>query len=571
MTFDPTAADDEGGENGEQEEQEFLPSVPQRDAVIFAVDCSDVNLAKSAFVSILTCLRSKIWTSNGADRVSILLYNVDDNLNPLGVHGVSVAVAMADLSLDVIKRANGLVSFTPTVGHCELSDLFWIVCNLIDVHAPQGTPFNRRLFVFTASDDPVSSDQAKQRIVTQRVTDLQEKDMLVDIFPLKPQEDFDFSKFWLPVLQVAFQDVEDFHELTTARFEEISTLVMRRLYRKQALNVVDFFIGKLRAMCRVYSNVMPASKPKSAFVSSDTHNLAKPSTAYYSTLSGSIVNLADDVIYFGEVAKNLVPCDRQDMLSFKDFPTSQKVEEPSSGSIHLIGFLPRNALSPHRALTHSYFLYPYEERMAGSNVAIAALIDSMSRKNVVALVRFFARQGSAPRFAALLPQTKSETLEWSNGLHLVILPFEDEVRKLEYPEISNPERLDAAEDLLKAFKIDSWHPDQIDNPALAKMHAGIEAIALGLSEPVPFDDALQPSKNLSEKAAPAISEWKQIGGPFRRRQRIDYYFLRLKLKSVQWCNRVIFQQRAFQQLLPAKAYPRPCHPSPLKRRHHFHL
>ena len=142
----------------------------------------------------------------------------------------------------------------------------------------------------------------------------------------------------------------------------------------------------------------------------------------------------------------------------------------------------------------------------GRAAAFAALVRAMATRRVVAVVAF-ARVGerdAGARCAALVPaETEDGAL---HGLHVVYLPFMDDVR---YPERAHDARtrtrrredddadadarsfdgvvdprgateaqIRAAEQAVDALAVHSYDPSDISNPALARHHRALESQAL---------------------------------------------------------------------------------------------
>ena len=88
----------------------------------------------------------------------------------------------------------------------------------------------------------------------------------------------------------------------------------------------------------------------------------------------------------------------------------------------------------------SYFVEPTETR-PGSTVAMEALVAAMAAKDKVAICRF-RRASEKPRLVALLPQLRelepgTASVRVPCGLHMVALPWADELRKLDLPAVIN--------------------------------------------------------------------------------------------------------------------------------------
>ena len=166
---------------------------------------------------------------------------------------------------------------------------------------------------------------------------------------------------------------------------------------------------------------------------------------------------------------------------------------------HVLGFRPRDDVLRRWAQTArpARFMTRRTSRRNRGAAAFAALVDAMARRRVVAVVAF-ARVGerdAGVRCAALVP---SETEDGQvNGLHVVYLPFADDVR---HPERAHDRRrppararredevvgsrgateaqIRAAEEAVDALAVHSYDPSDISNPTLARHYRALESQAL---------------------------------------------------------------------------------------------
>ena len=170
-----------------------------------------------------------------------------------------------------------------------------------------------------------------------------------------------------------------------------------------------------------------------------------------------------------------------------------------SEGAHVLGFRPRDVILRRWAQTArpARFMTPADEAtQPGATAAFAALVRAMATRRVVAVV-LFARVGerdAGARCAALVP---AETEDGAHhGLHVVYLPFADDVR---YPERAHDAQrihtrredddaegslgateaqIRAAEQAVDALAVHSYDPSDISNPTLARHHRALESQAL---------------------------------------------------------------------------------------------
>ena len=188
---------------------------------------------------------------------------------------------------------------------------------------------------------------------------------------------------------------------------------------------------------------------------------------------------------------------------------------------HVLGFRPRDDVLRRWAQTArpARFMTPADEStQPGATAAFSALVDAMARRRVVAVVAF-ARVGerdAGVRCAALVP---SETEDGQvNGMHVVYLPFMDDVR---HPERAHDRRsvdprereregegegededevvgsrgateaqIRAAEEAVDALAVHSYDPSDISNPTLARHYLALESQALNRAWTAEDDDGI---------------------------------------------------------------------------------
>ncbi|CBZ55989.1 putative ATP-dependent DNA helicase II, 70 kDa subunit [Neospora caninum Liverpool] len=165
----------------------------------------------------------------------------------------------------------------------------------------------------------------------------------------------------------------------------------------------------------------------------------------------------------------------------------------------------------------------------------SAFVMTLCKRELVAIARLVPKHGSPVALVALLPQLEEvdeagNTLQ-APGLHLLRLPFAEDIREIDLPWTSlvgfqRPgERGDARERaaskrecemqiqaavrVLSALGVEDFHPHQLSNDALQRHFAIIEALALGNSEADLPPPTLVPDSAILEKAGIKIREWKE--------------------------------------------------------------
>jgi len=125
-------------------------------------------------------------------------------------------------------------------------------------------------------------------------------------------------------------------------------------------------------------------------------------------------------------------------------------------------------------------------------------LDRLLAMNQIALCRLISRQGSQPRFVALLPQ--DETIDEDGiqtsppGFHVIALPYADDVRTLTLPPIAHKptnDQIMKAKKLVKTLRI-KFDSRNFENPSLQKHYASLQALALDREVVEEVPDYVQP-------------------------------------------------------------------------------
>lgn len=209
-----------------------------------------------------------------------------------------------------------------------------------------------------------------------------------------------------------------------------------------------------------------------------------------------------------------VPIQKQEVLRLKQLSNANQEQ----ASLILLGFKPKDTLPLHVTLAQSYYLYPNEEEVKGSTAAFANLHAAMIRKGVVAIGELLTRVTAMSKLVAIypqeekfLPEDEGGDLELPQCMVACILPFEDDVRKLEEDSgTATEESVQAATRLIDAMSFgDDFSLDYFKNDALLYFYAYLESVALETPLPT-LEQSLKPfsDENVRETAGEQIDAFK---------------------------------------------------------------
>lgn len=205
----------------------------------------------------------------------------------------------------------------------------------------------------------------------------------------------------------------------------------------------------------------------------------------------------------------------------------RSIPEPRGPCIRVLGFKPAAAVKPYMNFRPSTFVYPDEQMVKGSTVAFTALLEQMIALGRVAIARFTPRVvGSSTFLVALIPQigeTLDSGVEQPTGLHMIYLPYADDIRDLHaLQQQQQQQRTDAddggvddesryatlehnvelAKRVVRLLNIDFSSRD-FANPSLQQHYACLKAFALK-TDPDPVPDLLVPDRDGMAHHAAAI-------------------------------------------------------------------
>lgn len=186
----------------------------------------------------------------------------------------------------------------------------------------------------------------------------------------------------------------------------------------------------------------------------------------------------------------------------------------------LLGFKPRTSDKWHHRIKNPMFLYPETKKglhaTEGGDAVVAALIAAMREKDVIGIARYVPRRNVMARLVALYPQF--EAIDEANiqvrppGLHLIPLPFADDLRSLNLDEHiterpHSSRRREVVGKMLRSMEISAFDPESMPNPAIQQFYSALEALALDMTEPPEIIDVSKLDRTVAEAMAPYVNEW----------------------------------------------------------------
>ena len=392
------------------------------------------------------------------------------------------------------KELNELFTPNENVNKNYINNALWVCRSLLKGYDKK--MYKRRVFLFTDNDDPIKNEAQEKNIVLQRAKDMNESDIIIEIFPMNFRDKFNLANFYAII--VPTNSVDDINsggdiiitiEQCVDRLKEISKRIRQKEMKKRNLTRCPFHItGNSKIYMNVYSNLKKATKGRIYNIDAKSNKILKSVTKCKDT---------GDDLYPEQIGNYVLYGNKKVIFSKEEMKKIKVMEEPG---MTLLGFKSIDSIKPYYNIRESYFIYPNESYSNGAGKLIDALIKQMANKKKCAIVKFIAGEESLVRFCALLPQLErydEDYFQTPPGLNMV--PWADDLRSnsdilskssRELPYISDRQS-ELARKIIKKMNI-SFDCRSFENFELQKFYATLQALALGEANIEKVDDTIQP-------------------------------------------------------------------------------
>lgn len=377
----------------------------------------------------------------------------------------------------------------------------------------------KRILLFTNNDDPFGDADAAlkndmRRMTIQRARDAQDLGISIDILPFsRPGEEFSVSIFYAHMIEMDEEERTNFFAIAKERLDAMDNQIQKRIFKKRAVRRLTLTIPNGMAISvQTFALIRQATPGQIAWVDSFDNKLLKSERSFICSDTGTLIS--EPLQCFQEY--------KSQKVCFSPHEVSE-VKRVTGVQLQLLGFKPLKCLQVYHNMRPAIFLYPDEERISGSTCAFIALYKAMLRLRKYAL----AYLGTTSRMVALVPQEEI-TNEIGQieppGIHMIFLPFSDDIRHIEKFHTSidgnvskaSDEQVQKAISMLKRIDLKDFSPAHYANPALQRHYAILEAVALLEDElPDPMDETMPPEEQMQKPAiSQAVKEFKDsVYGP----------------------------------------------------------
>lgn len=436
--------------------------------------------------------------SNPKDMMGILLFNTEasksyeEDENSRGGWSFPHCYLLTDLDVpeaEDVKALRSLVDHESDGGRAILKPanepismhhVLFFANQIFQNRAPNFT--SRRLFIVTDNDDPHVSEKAFRTSAAVRAKDLYDLGVVIELFPISSSKHtFDTKLFYDDIVYRSNPSDPDAIAYNSAVLTD-----------SQPEKLKSGSTDGLTLLQSLLSTIASKSAPKRTLFSSVPLELApnlRISVKGY-LLYKRQVPARSSYIYLGSERPQIVvgnttqqsdeserKLEKFEIRKAYNFGGEQILFTPEETKqlrnfgdpiIRLIGFKPVSMLPLWANTKQSTFLYPSEDGFVGSTRVFSALHQKLLKSKLMAITWFVARRNAAPVIAALIPTlpaprkdaktnlTGVSATECPQGLHLMPLPFADDIRQNPsmpgIPPIAPDALVDAMSSVVRTFE-----------------------------------------------------------------------------------------------------------------------
>jgi len=318
-----------------------------------------------------------------------------------------------------------------------------------------------------------------------------ENNIEFEVFPLVfDKNKFKYARFYINLLQAEPDELDRDLLEPAEKLEELNVRLRRKEFIKKAVGQMDFKITDGNKLgVKIYSLFKKLKKPSSLTLHKNKDTRLTRLTKYVSKATEEEIEPENLGKYY-PLGDEKVVFTNEELDMMKNLTGQEFI---------LVGFKPNSSLKIYHNTGPSVFVVADDERISNSSKAFDALIREMNKKDKVAIVKVRLKENSTMRFCALIPQEEKKDSEGltPSGFHMIVLPYNDEIRKLDsfFPEITaelTEEEIDCAVDLINSLTVDDFDPKSFENPDIQNFYSVLQSLALKEDVPEEIVDYLQP-------------------------------------------------------------------------------
>lgn len=539
MELDP---DDVFRDDEDDPENElFQERESTKEYVVYLVDASPKMFSTSSsaedqkneshFHIVVSCIAQSLKSqiiNRSYDEVAICFFNTREKKNKQDLNGVFVYNVAERDSLDrptarFIKEFDRIdESFANDIGsqygivsgshENTIYNALWVAQGLL--RKGSAKTVDKRILLFTNEDDPFGSIKGAAktdmtRTTLQRAKDAQDLGISIELLPLnRPGEEFRVNLFYSDLIGLEGGDLALFMPSAGQKLEDMKDQMRKRMFTKRIVKRISFMIANgLSIELNSYALIRPTVPGVTTWLDSVTNRPLKTERSFICADTGALMQ---------EPPKRFQSYKNENII-FSSAELSE-IKRVSTGDLRLLGFKPLSCLKDYHNLRPSTFLFPSDKEVVGSTRIFIALHRSMLRLQRYAVA--FYGNPSNPHLVALVAQDEiiinGGQLE-PPGMHMIYLPYSDDIRNIEEFHSSTDvvpratdDQVKKAAAMMKRIYLKDFSVCQFANPALQRHYAVLQALALEEDEMPDINDETLPDEEGMARPAvvKAIEEFK---------------------------------------------------------------
>ncbi|RLN34745.1 ATP-dependent DNA helicase 2 subunit KU70 [Panicum miliaceum] len=448
-----------------------------------------------SYDEVAICFFNTKEKKNLQDLAGVYVYNVGDR-DPLDRPTAKLIKDFSCIEDSFMSNIGSRYGITAGSRENTLYNALWVVQALLRKGSVKTV--SKRILIFTNEDDPfgaitgaVKTDMI--RTTLQRAKDAQDLGLSIELLPLsRPDEEFNMSRFYADLIGLDGDEITEYLPSAGEKLEDMTDQLRKQMMKKRRVKTLSFAItNDVCIEVNTYALTRPTTPGTITWLDSLSNIPLKTEMSFICNDTGAL--LQDPQMRFQMY---------NDMVVKFSVRELSEVKRVSSHHLRLLGFKPLDCLKDYHNLRPSTFIYPSDEHIFGSTRVFVALHSSMLRLGRFALA--FYGNPTRPQLVALVAQeevTSSAGQVEPPGMHMIYLPYSDDIRYPEEVHVTSDdapratdEQIKKASNLLKRIDLKNFSVCQFANPALQRHYGILEALALGEDEMPDIKDETLPDE-----------------------------------------------------------------------------
>ncbi|XP_042392695.1 ATP-dependent DNA helicase 2 subunit KU70-like [Zingiber officinale] len=358
---------------------------------------------------------------------------------------------------------------------------------------------SKRILIFTNEDDPFGSMTGAIkadmiRTTLQRAEDAKDLGISLELLPLGSlDEEFNLSKFYAEMIGLEGDELVQYLPSANEKLMDMKDQLRKRIFNKRKVRTLTFsIINGISIQVNTYALIRPTLPGATIWLDSVTNLPLKIEKSLICADTGALIEGRPKLFHSYKNQRVLFSADQ-----------ISEIKKVSNYHLRLLGFKPIDCLKDYHNLRPSTFIFPTDEEIIGSTRIFIALYRSMLHLKRFALA--FYGSSSSSRLVALVAQDEivnsGGQLEPA-GMHMIYLPYSDDIRDAEQYHISvdaavpraSDDQIQKASALMKQINLENFSVLQFANPALQRHYGLLQVLALDEDEMPDFKDETLPDE-----------------------------------------------------------------------------